>query len=85
MTWLGTVGGVGQGVRTHRRRSHGYSVRIGIGPRGDALKSERLANLFLCQHPDEYLATADGDIVRDLGASLRLQADIPFASVDALQ
>ena len=85
MTRLGTVGGVGQGVRTHRWRSHRYSVRIRISSRGDALQGERLANLFLRQHPDENLAATDGDIVRDLGAPLRLQTHVPFASVDALQ
>ena len=85
MTWLGTIGGMGQGVRTHRWRSHRYSIRIGVGSRGDTLESERLANLFLGEHSDEDLAPADGNIVRDLGASLRLQTHITFASVDALQ
>ena len=49
------------------------------------MQGERLADLLLGEHPDQDLAATHGDVVRDLGASLRLQADIPFASVDALQ
>ena len=85
MTGLGTIGGVGQGVRTHLWRSHRYSIRIRIGSRGDTLESERLANLILGEHPNKDLAAADGDIVRDLGASLRLQTHVTFAGVDSLQ
>ena len=85
MTWLGTIGGVGQGVRTHRWRSHRHPVRIRIDSRGETLESERLADLLLREHPDQDLAAADGDIVRDLGASLWLQTHVPFAGVDSLQ
>ena len=85
MTWLGTIGGMGQGVRTHRWRSHRHSIRIRIGSRGDTLQSERLPDLFLRENPDQDLAAANGDVVWDLGASLRLQTHVPFASVDALQ
>ena len=85
MARLGTVGGVGERVRTQRWGSHRYSVGVRIGSRGDALESERLADLFLRQHSDQDLAAADGDVVRDLGAALRLQTHITLASVNALQ
>ena len=49
------------------------------------MESERLADLLLREHPDQDLAAPDGDIVRDLGASLRLQTHVPFAGVDSLQ
>ena len=49
------------------------------------MQSERLPDLFLRENPDQDLAAANGDVVWDLGASLRLQTHVPFASVDALQ
>lgn len=81
---LGAVGGVRQGVAPHGRRAHRRPVRLRLAPRGDGLEGEGLADLLGSQHPDEDLAAADGDIVRDLRAPLRLQAHVPLTSIHTL-
>ena len=49
------------------------------------MQGERLADLLLGEHPDQDLAATDGEVVRDLGAALRLQAHVAFPGVHALQ
>ena len=49
-----------------------------------ALECEGSADLLLVKHPDENLAAADGDKVRDLSVGSGLEPDEPLASVDAL-